>query len=259
MGGDGLQYPEKTMASASTNPNPWPDLSATELDMATAQVEAGPSPQARNPYAILPTPFAKQPPKFPPISIPSLHSHKKTPSQQAAATTTLPTDASTPSLTTSSLTSRAGGTNHTGPGTGSGSGAQSTSNLQSPRQDPTTAAVFSPTATTSPSTAAPWSGTPQGAMIGVVDTRVWASPAPSPSTADSPPPTGVSRPHEGVTPSTSSGAGTERTGRGGGVRVETHIARRSMDLGQEGGADGDGNGEREKYEVRVDRSSNAAS
>ncbi|KAK4043185.1 hypothetical protein C8A01DRAFT_32675 [Parachaetomium inaequale] len=75
-GVDPLPYPEKTVSASSTtnHNNPWLDLTATELDNATAQIEAGSPPLSRNPYTtILPTPFAKPPPKFPALHIPSLH------------------------------------------------------------------------------------------------------------------------------------------------------------------------------------------
>ncbi|KAK4123685.1 hypothetical protein N657DRAFT_716867 [Parathielavia appendiculata] len=178
MASDNLQYPEKSLAIASTHHNPWPDLFATEIDTATADIEAGRHPPARNPYPIPPILVAKPPPKFPSFSVPSLHSHKKTHPQPTAVTTT-----SIPSLAnSSSLQSQA-------PGTKTGSDPGSTTNMQQQyRKDST--ANFSPTSTTTSLTtaAAPSITTTAAATI------PWPPPPPQ------------------------------------GVRVETRITQRSIDL-----------------------------
>ncbi|KAL2271712.1 hypothetical protein VTJ83DRAFT_1083 [Remersonia thermophila] len=82
-----VAYPEKSLSTLPSPPartdcgrhNPWPDLSAAEIDAATAQI-TNPRPAAvgsSNPYAaILPSTYAR-PPKFPSLGILSHHRHSR--------------------------------------------------------------------------------------------------------------------------------------------------------------------------------------
>ncbi|KAK4157238.1 pheromone A receptor-domain-containing protein [Chaetomidium leptoderma] len=215
-----LPYPEKAVATAHHNPRP--DLSTTDLDVATAQIEAGPPPPSRNPFPVLPTSFAKPlPPTFPPLSIPTLLHN-----QPQQSTTTLPTNTTPSSLRLNGPHPRKDTTTTTP--------ASATATAIKPHHP-----LTDPSSSTTTSPPSPWSNNTSARTVGV-DTRVWAA-APDDNNNNN----GEEEEECG---------GGDNIGRGGrrivverGVRVETtRIARRSMDMG-----DGDTGG-------RADRSSTSA-
>ncbi|KAH6627867.1 pheromone A receptor-domain-containing protein [Chaetomium tenue] len=263
---DSLSYPEKTVSSSTANHNPWPDLSVSEIDAATAQIEAGPLPPAQNPYNILPTPFNKPLPKFPSLHIPTTQTHKTEQQQHQPSTflTLLPTPSPKTSLRGNQFQSQP----HSAPPptTSPLPSATPTPKSTNPyRNHQTTpwATTTPPTTTPSPNitttphsiTTTPHAGITPHPHIGVA-TRVWATNNPNnPNTttdADTPETNAYwkARLRERACTTTISTEGV--------VRVETSIARRSVEVDLErAAAAAAGLGEKEMGMGR--RVSNAAS
>ncbi|KAK4242631.1 hypothetical protein C8A03DRAFT_29227 [Achaetomium macrosporum] len=234
-----IQYPEKTATVSSVaHHNPWPDLSATELDAATAQIEAGPPARARNPFPFPTLVSITTPPvRFPSLSIP-FHSRNTNKNKQPLPAIN---DASTPSLSLSA-SSRGNQTIQTQ--------AQAHARL-APSASSTTAATVTPPKPLTVAHPSPWAVPAAGSSsraVGV-DTRVWAAnedhghPRSSNSSSMSP----LSAQQLQPEPDTTSK----------GVRVETSIAQRSMDMDLDIEHQADGSAVPAR--LRVDRASSAAS
>ncbi|KAL2188810.1 hypothetical protein L209DRAFT_801562 [Thermothelomyces heterothallicus CBS 203.75] len=168
---DPFPYPQGTVAASSTSQhNPWPDLSATEVDTTTAQIEAGLPPPTRDPFHILPTPYAMSPhPRFhtPSLSRAQTKGRRQQPSQpqpQTSGAATM-TDFSNPSPSSSSSSS------FFTPSRTTQDRDQYTTTFPIMTPAPTTAMASLPT-TTSAATV----GTSRTALaLAQVDTRVWAA------------------------------------------------------------------------------------
>jgi pheromone a factor receptor len=237
-----IQYPGMTAAGSSvSHHNPWPDLPATEIDAATAQIRDGPPPRARNPF---PFPFptlvsiTKPPVRFPSLSIP-FHSRSTNKDGQLLRGIN---DVSTASL--------------------SGNQTHTPTRLTPSASTTTTATTITPPKPMTTTHPSPWAvpapGSSSRVVVGV-DTRVWAASEgpqyqdPGSSSSSMSPPSAKHQSPSGSGVDYHTGSTTSR-----GVMVETSIAQRSMDLdieSSQGGADG-----REMpTKLRVNRASSAAS
>lgn len=265
---DSLSYPEKTVSSSTANHNPWPDLSATEIDAATTQIEADPLPAARNPYNILPTPFAKPVPKLPSLHIPTNNGEQQQ-QQPSSRTTTFPTLLPTPFPKTSrenQFQSQQHGAPPSATITPSSPTSKSTNPYRNHQTTPWAAITTPSTTTPSPHNITPHSITPHSLTptpssiphngltaphtgtsphIGVA-TRVWAET--DDANADTPSPNANASAYwktrlREQRAGTATAAGGEGTGMGVGmgmgvVHVQTSIARRSVEVDLERALEG---------------------
>ncbi|EAQ89200.1 hypothetical protein CHGG_05819 [Chaetomium globosum CBS 148.51] len=235
---DSLSYPEKTVSSF---------LSVTEIDATTAQIEAGPRPPARNPYNILPTPFTKPLPKFPSLHIPTMQTHKPEQQQHHQPSTFL-TLLPTPSPKASSRGNQFQSPPHgappltTSPLPSATPTAKSTNPYRNHQATPWATTTTPPTTITTPSpnTTTPHAGLTPHPHIGVA-TRVWATTNTNTNhtTTDADTPESnvywKARLREPAGTGTGTGTATTTTTTTtvpteGVVRVETSIARRSVEV-----------------------------